>query len=151
MQLSVNKIWAGMMFLTAGFLTILFFNWCVAIKNYARLDSKTMGSVETFHVRQLQENAYGIEASYAYEVEGKLFQGKQVLTHPIFLNAVSAKSHLEKYWRPQPWPIWYQNKDPTYASLQKIFPVKKTLGFAICLAVFVYFIGLRRYVSRQID
>jgi hypothetical protein len=149
MQLRFNKIWSGVFLFLFTILTILFFNWLLALFGFLKLNTKTIGQVETFSVQQLSENSYGIEASYSFEVEGRNYRYQQILTNPRFLNHYAAQTHLEKYWKAEPWPVWYYSKDPKISSLQKLFPVKKFFGFFIGLSVVVYFLWLRKYVISQ--
>lgn len=149
MQLSFNRGWVCVFSFLAIVVTILFFNWALATWDYLKLSSQTMGKVDAFFVKQLKENTYGIEASYTYNILGKEYKDKKVLTNPIFLNEYAAQSHLEKYWKAQDWPVWYSAKHPGNSSLQKLFPVKKFLSFFLSLSVLLYFLWLRKYVEKQ--
>ena len=149
MDLKFNIGWACVFSFLTALVTILFFIWASAAWGYWRLSSTTLGKVESFSVKQLKENAYGIEASYIYAVSGKPYQGKKILTNPVFLNAYAAQSHLEKYWKAQDWPVWYSAKQPEISGLQKLFPVKKFLSFALSLGVLLYFVWLKKYVEKQ--
>jgi hypothetical protein len=149
MRLSLNKIWAGVFLFLFTILTILFFNWALALFDFLKLNTKTNGQVEAFSVRQLSENSYGIEASYKFKVDGGEYLHQQILTNPRFLNHYAAQTHVEKYWKAEAWPVWYYAKDPKISSLQKLFPVKKFVSFFIGLSVFVYFLWLKKYAIGQ--
>jgi len=149
MQLSLNKIWAGVFLFLFTILTILFFNWAVALFGFLKLNTKTIGQAEAFFVKQLSENSYGIEVSYSFTVDGRNYRHQHILTNPRFLNHYAAQTHVEKYWKAEAWPVWYYAKDPKISSLQKLFPVKKFFSFFVGLSVFVYFLWLKKYAISQ--
>jgi len=149
MQLSLNKGWICIFSLMAITVTILFFTFAHAAWGYFSLNRQTLGRVEVFFVRQLEENMFGVEAHYSYVICGVEYKDKKVLTNPKFLNEYAAQTHLQKYWKAQPWPVWYNAKHPEVSSLQKIFPVKKLLSFILSLGILLYFLWLQQYVKRQ--
>ncbi len=149
MQLRLNKAWVCIYSLMAALVTTLFFIWATAVLGYLKLNAQTLGKVESFALRQLKENAYGIEAIYTYTVSGKEYQSKKVLTNPIFLNEYAAKSHLQKYWKAQEWPVWYCSNKPENSALQKLFPIKKFFSFFLSLCVLLYFVWLKKYAEKQ--
>lgn len=117
---------------------------------YVLLSSSTEAVIDEMTVEPLPKEEYGIVARYHYTVGGKKYEQKYVFTTPIFPNKLAAESHLGKHWHStKPWRVFYSQKHPERATLQKLFPFKLLFNACLSLGIVFYFFWLRHYVRKS--
>lgn len=141
-----RNIWV-LFFILSGasslFLGVLFLKDFIP---YLRLDTKTSAKVKEFFVEGRGEDRFLVGATFAYRVKGRDIEGKKKFSTPVFISELAAKSHLSTYWNIKEWDAWYNNKDPSIVSLQKLFPFQKLFNFLLSIGVMFYFLWLRSYL-----
>jgi hypothetical protein len=116
---------------------------------YARLSSHTKARVVSWEVEELSLSKLYLKCSYTFEVNGTLHEGKTRFMQPEFLNRPSAEQALTTF-SSYSWSAWYAPKNPSFSSLQKLFPYKNSFSALISLGVLLYFYFLyRQTVSKK--
>ena len=115
---------------------------------YWRLDAKTPVQEVHWSVQSLSSTHFGMEGEYAYEVNGRHYQGKTFFKTPVYLNAYAAEKDRPK-WEGHTWEVWYQSRHPQNSSLQKLFPTKAIIHGAIALGIFLYFFFVKEILLRK--
>lgn len=106
--------------------------------------------VSEFHSKPLSENKYTVEAKFSFRVGEREYEESYTFVKPIFLNKFAAESHINSFWKGQDsWLVYYKKGNPSYCSLQKIFPFKYLFNFGITFCIMFYFMWLRNYVARM--
>lgn len=104
---------------------------------YARLTARTEVSIDQWKVIK-KSSSFPLQATYHFGFQGKTYQCKTVLPPPYHLNRLSAEKaikNLEKFR----WMAWFDPRNPSISSLQKEFPLKKTIYALIALGITCYF------------
>ncbi|MCH9630063.1 MAG: hypothetical protein S4CHLAM37_00550 [Chlamydiia bacterium] len=117
---------------------------------YIMLSQVTNARVSEFHAKPLSENKYAVEAKFSFKAAGKDYEESYTFVKPIFLNKFAAENHVKNFWKEQSdWLVYYKKGNPSYCSLQKIFPFKYLFNFGITFCIMFYFMWLRNYVARM--
>jgi hypothetical protein len=132
--------------ITAGFLI----SAALDLWGYLRLEKKSIATVDKWRIIEKSSSQFALRASYTFNVQGKTYQGKTILSKPYHLNRISAEKQV-KIYTAQQWPVWYQPSHPKNSSIEHIFPFKKCFYSFMLLGIFFYFIYLRnRYFEKNV-
>lgn len=115
---------------------------------YWRLSDEVKGYVDNFSIQEINSEKYAVRAFYHYEVAGQTYEGKTIFEAPIFLNREAAEQHIQKHWYEKKWDVWVCPQQPSYSSLQKLFPFKALFNAVLSIGVLFYFVWLRSYVAK---
>lgn len=119
-----------------------------ALWNYSRLDSTAIAQIEQWGVAPISSSEFAIEAKYFFlSKKGERFFGKTIFKKPYFLNEPSARATI-KGLKNRSWTVWYNSKNPTISSLQKIFPFQACIQAFLTVVVTLYFVVIRGYLIR---
>ena len=147
MKGSLSKnIWVLFFILSGGVSLFLGGIFLMDFIPYVRLDTKTVATVKEFFIESEGEERFVVGAVFTYKAQDRLMEGKKKFSTPVFISDYGAKSHLNTYWKTKEWDAWYNNKDPSIVSLQKLFPFQKLFNFLLSIGVMFYFLWLRSYL-----
>jgi hypothetical protein len=116
---------------------------------YFSLNKETNAISTRWSVSEKGPSSFALRVFYEFDPMKKIpFHGTVDLVKPYFLNAPSAQSALEVFAQ-KSWIVFYNEKNPSISSLQKIFPFKECFHFLLSLGVFVYFLFFRKILKRS--
>lgn len=110
----------------------------LGIFKYYHLDAKAPAHLSSLSVQEVKGTRYLVEAKYIYEVKGRSYLGKTLFCEPVYLNRLSAEEDFEK-WKQFSWEAFYNSKNVKESSLQRVFPLKKSIYTLLSIGVFIYF------------
>ncbi|MCB1106970.1 MAG: hypothetical protein KDK76_02620 [Chlamydiia bacterium] len=116
--------------------------------HYFQLNSHAPAQVSEWRIVEKKPNRFSIEANYEFCVEDRTLNGVFHFSKPVYQNPYLAEDLLS-HWKEKNWKIWFNADRIHEASLQKIFPIKRGVYFALSLAVMLYFAILNLYVTRE--
>ena len=105
---------------------------------YFRLNAHAEVESIAWTIRELSPSSYAFEAQYGYTISGRNYFGRSVLKTPTFPNRFAAESYENTLLKKRA-TVWFEEKDPSCSSLEKVFPKKSLIHSLLTLAVFVYF------------
>lgn len=144
-----RRIWQIFFVLSWGVVAWFLMQFVIKMIPYIGLAYTTSGVVESFVVEEKANEKWAITATYLYEVRGAQYKENYTFTAPMFPNRLAAQSHIDKHWSTKKeWQVWYSYKDPSKASLQKLFPFKLLFNTCLALGIVFYFVWLRHYAAR---
>lgn len=141
-------IWQVFFIGCCGVVLWFFVQFCVKMVPYVKLSHRVDAHVESFSVKEVAYEKYAVEAHYRYLVQGNEYKKDYVFTTPVFLNRLAAENHISKNWSLKEWGVWYSDSDPSYSSLQKLFPFKFLFNTCLSIGILFYFVWLRNYVAK---
>lgn len=147
-SLAGKRIWQVFFIISCGVVLWFLFQFSVKIVPYLKLAHMTDAHIESFVVKEITNEKYAVQALYQYQVNGKDYKKEYTFISPVFLNRFAAQSHIDKYWITNEWRVWYNYKNPEYASLQKLFPFKFLFNTCLSMGVLFYFVWLRSYITK---
>jgi hypothetical protein len=110
----------------------------VALYSYLRLEVSVFAVVDDWKVVKKSSSTYSIQGSYHFDFRGKTCQGSSVLPPPYHLNRPSAERARLKLEK-EAYLVWIDPRHPEISSLERLFPVKKTIYALVALGVALYF------------
>ena len=136
----------SLLFLTA-FSLALTLTWPVA-KNVWQMFaySKHLPLKEIEFTIQEKAEKFVCMAFYTYEVDGKVYRNKELLTPLTFESKKAAEKSLQ-HTANKKWGVWIHPKIPKASTLQK--NIEKRPFFHMCLGwgVVIYFLWLFEYIQ----
>lgn len=149
-KISLFQVWRVLVILAAG--VALWF--CVIagyqLYHYLRLGSCAEAKVVAWNVKELDSSRFAIESIFEFQVDGVPYQGKSLLTSPIYLNPFAADEAI-KLRDKEALFVWYQASNPLISSLSKEFPLKSFLHALLTLGVLLYFLSIPRLRGKVMD
>ncbi|MEM7174947.1 MAG: hypothetical protein AAF443_03325 [Chlamydiota bacterium] len=115
---------------------------------YFRLSAATSGEIQSWEVEEYQPGKFAICVNYQFQIRKRRYNQKFHFSKPVYRNPYIAEDHI-KQWEKQDWKVWYDPRNPTVSSLQKLFPFKKGIHLILCMSVAVYFVWLKMYIKRH--
>lgn len=144
----MNIKWAVLLVVATG--AALWFSATCAVDlwGYFRLRAHAPAHIERWEVEE-SSSKFFVVGHYTFSVAGKTYQGN-ARVHPPFLNRLTAEEEAGT-WHKYQWRCWYDPHKPTFSSLQKLFPYKKTVYALMTVGLTLYFYLLpRQAFSRAI-
>lgn len=114
--------------------------------HYKKLSVVTVPKQIDWSVIKKKEDFFLLAASYQYQVEGKIFKGKQVVPNTWFYNVLGAESKRKEILSEKLF-IHYSPSNPQMSALFLKFPMKEIVYSLISIGIALYFIGLGYYVG----
>jgi len=150
MIMSKTRFWyTAAIFIVTGAAALWFTgNALLDLWRYFRLGAVAVAEVTDWRVQEISSSEFGLEATYNYQVDGKLYSAKVLVKQPVYLNPYSAEKDLQKR-KQQSWKTWYDPKSPSFSSLQKLFPLNYCMQAALSLVVFFYFAFVNVFFKRR--
>ena len=118
------------------------------LNQYFHLTSSAPVEVSDWKIVEKKKDKYSVEASYQFHVGERVIMGTFHFPKPVYQNPYLAEDLIED-WQEKTWTVWYHPKHPHITSLQKNFPTKKAMQFAVSLLIILYFGFLNIYVKRS--
>lgn len=135
--------WIGLLLVAGGgggwFLGKGFFESWRALS----LDSQAKAEIISWQVEPISASKYTLKAEYCFKAVEKEYKGEALLHTTYFLNQYAAQREIERV-KNRDWIVWYQAKNPSLSSLEKIVPLKQFVYGFLCLALFFYFLFYKR-------
>lgn len=131
----------GLMLAVSAVLLYFLSSFLFALSTYFALREKVAARVSRWEVEEVG-GKYAIKATYAYEVQGKIWEAETMLAGPLYWNELAAISALrEKAKESQ--TAWYCPKNPARSTLEKTFPHALFVKTLICFGILIYFYFLK--------
>ena len=136
------------MFLVAGVGLWIGGKFLFNLHHYFLLSHVAPATISEWKVEELRAGKFTICANFKFQVGETEFYQHFKFSKPVYQNPYLAQA-LIKDWKDESWQVWYNPKNPEITSLQKSFPIKTGVYFALCLGMLLYFSWLRIYVQRM--
>ncbi|MEM8727802.1 MAG: hypothetical protein AAGE99_03735 [Chlamydiota bacterium] len=117
------------------------------LNRYFQLSKNVSAILDEWRVQE-ERGIFSIGVNYEFEWKGQTIQGVYNFKKPTYKNPHLADDHLKEF-KEKSWVVWINPSRPTFASLQKVFPMRGAVKLALCLALFLYFIFLKGYVEKM--
>lgn len=143
----MHKFW--MILVVISSLVALWFSG-LAMKglwDYSRLNTASRAEISEWRVVKKSSDQFAIEASYSFKASGRESYGKTIFAKPYFLNVPSSERTIKEL-KGKTWTVWYNSKDPSVSTLQKNFPFIACIQAFLVLAVTLYFVFLRGFLTK---
>ena len=141
-------IWKALLF-TLGSISIYFsYNAYIQLYNFFRLKEQTHANITNWSITNSPDNKYIVQAQYTFSFEDKQHQKAHLFKNHRSLNFWGANSTL-KDLSSKPWSVWFDPKNASNSSLQKLFPYKESIYAILLFAIFIYFIFLSLYFKKN--
>ena len=142
------KFWAVLVVLTA-LVSVWFFGVAThKLWRYFSLNAQTKAEVYEWVVVEESSSKFVVASAYRFQVKERGYKGKTYFADPYYLNAESAENSIKRMGKKE-WDVWYNSKDPTDNSLQKMVPFKVCIQFILVLGVGIYFFFLKDFLIRS--
>ena len=145
----MERIWQVIFIVLAA--TALWFMGIASVRSYHyfHLTSSTTSFAVDWSFKELSEDHFVYVAEYSFKVKNQVYSGKDTQKTPFYRNAWAAEDALKKS-SPQQITIWYSERSPQDSALEKNFPLKEWISSLLLWGLLIYFLYLKRYVSRFI-
>ncbi len=118
---------------------------------YFSLNTTSKAFDMEWKIAQKDTSSFALEVSYQFNsLENDLVKGRIELAKPYFLNPLSAERAIESL-SPKSWDVFYNKKNPSINSLQKIFPFKDCIQALITLGIFIYFLFFKKIMEKSVQ
>lgn len=117
----------------------------IQLWQYSRLEGEVPVQNISFEAIP-KKGKYALEGTYAFDFQGKTYQGKTLLAPPYHLNHPSAKQEIERM-RGLKWMAWINPTHPSVSSLEKNFPLRGAFYTGCLLCLMIYFLYLRIHLQ----
>ena len=118
------------------------------LNRYFHLTHSADAQIFDWKVVEIKSGKFSVEAAYRFQIAERTIMGTYSFPKPVYPNPYLAKDLIEA-WQEKTWKIWYNPQYPYDAALQKMFPAKKVLHFALSLGIILYFSFLNLYVKKM--
>lgn len=135
-----KSIWVFIIFIIVitiiilGYLSVAIFKYY----GYNRLKAETSAVNISFSVTPLNDEKFFLKGNYQYRVKDVLYSGETTFS-TAYRNpyaAEEAMKEISKNYR----TVWYDPNQPSFSSLEKIYPTKQIVYAFILFALWNYFI-----------
>lgn len=123
---------------------------CFDIWNYSRLQEKAAAQVYKWEIIEKSSSQFALKASYAFDYQGKIHQGKTLFSKPYHLNRLSAEKQIN-ILNQRIWTVWVQPSHPEHSTLERVFPLKKCIYSLMVLGIYLYFVYLRQSLRKSAE
>ncbi len=83
-----------------------------------------------------------------FPLQGNIGTGNTLLSDRVYLNEEAAFSELQELAK-QKWSVWFNPKNPSFASLERVFPASLLIRTLMAWSVLLYFFYFRRWLHRK--
>lgn len=135
------KLWLSLIVLAGAVMIYFAGSSLVDLYKFFRLNDSTDALKVHLVIFEDKNEKFRVKASYTYLVDSKEFSKTEVLAQPIYDNPYQTKKVLEET-KTDNWKVFYNKKNPSLASLQREFSIKKIIDFILSAGVFFYFLFL---------
>jgi hypothetical protein len=144
----MKKVWIGLLSVTSLVSVFFLAKTSCQLSAYFSLNREAQALSTSWSISEKSPSAFALQVSYLFDpVTKDPLQGVMEFSKPYFLNHPSAQRAIDSFSQ-KSWNVFYNEKDPTINSLQKIFPFKECLQSLLTLGVFVYFLFFRKIMER---
>lgn len=128
-------------FLSFALLLIAIYAFPVVYKVYqnAALTESVPPNFVKWTGQEISDEEWRVKAHYSYTVNSKSYEKEEMLEGEKFRNPYLVETSIpalnERYKL-----VWYAARDPSNASIEKYFPLKRAIYSVMLFALFAYFI-----------
>ncbi len=144
-----NPIWLS--FLAVLLLISLWFSGRTAYglwEYYAYDKSDTVSSV-LFSVKEKGPGEFAVWAAYDFHLLGHDYVIEEFVGEQVFSNSWVPKSIVKDLSKKGEWPVYYQAKDPSVATLHRTFPTKLAISTLVLFGLLAYFLWLGSHAVKM--
>lgn len=134
------------------FIALLIYGIPVFTHIYRNLDLTAQAPLTQveWKINEINDEKYTLSVDYAFDAEGKSYQGSEEWQGESFKNPYAAESAINQN-KSEFTQVWYQPGNPDHSSVQKYFPTKRAIYFFILLFLLNYFLfAVSRYTKQQL-
>lgn len=143
-----NRWWIAFVILLVFGIGIYTVDTAFAVWHYLRLNQQVKAEAIEWSVLSKSDEEFHPIGKYRFTVEAKEYRGETIFQKG-YLNDWAAKEAIGRLMQSPP-SVLYQERDPTYSSLENDFPIKKTIYTLFLWILALYFLGLGTYVKKQL-
>lgn len=144
----MRKVWIALLVVTSLISVFFLAKAGGEIVTYFSLNREVETLSTQWRISEKNSSSFALHVSYLFDpLKKEPFQGSMELPKPYFLNFPAAQSAMEAFSQ-KPWKVFYNDKNPSINSLQKIFPFKECLQSLLTLGVFVYFLFFKKIMEK---
>jgi hypothetical protein len=114
-----------------------------ALYRNAFLTAEASPKVMDWSVRKLDSETWAIGLKYKFAAAGQSYENEEIFQGETFKNPYKAQDSLQVL-KEKTWTVWYMPKHPSFSTVERYFPLKRTVYAAILTFLFVW--GL--YIAR---
>lgn len=134
--------------LAASFVTLWYSgNAFYKYYNYSRLTAQTTLSSSNWHIHEVAEDEFYLEANYTFSNNQKIYAGQTSWPREFYRNQWAAEKDIP-YFQKHRNIVWFNPANPHHSSLQKSFPLKECISAALLWGLLLYFIWIGFYVNK---
>ncbi len=144
----MRKVWIGLLIVTSLVSVFFLVKTSYCLSAYFSLNRETEALSTSWSISEKGPSSFALQVSYLFDPQKKgPLQGTTEFSKPFFLNLPSAQNAVDAFAQ-KSWSVFYNDKNPSINSLQKIFPFKECFQLLLTLGVLVYFLFFKRIVER---
>lgn len=140
------KVLKFLIILSALSSLFLLFKAGAEIYRYALFSNTKKADITSWEIDE-ENSKFFISAKYIYTIDNRSIDGKTTF-YKRFLNYDAAFSYLQNLSKKN-FLAWYSKKDPNMSTIERFFPVKRSIYAALASCVFIYFIFLNKKLIRD--
>ncbi|MBS3905013.1 MAG: hypothetical protein KGZ39_06780 [Simkania sp.] len=141
----IRKILTGIAAVTALYFFIVA---TYSIYQWSFMTDRAWASVQIWKVVELSSSQFAIEAEYCFTHNGMVYKGLTRFSKPYQYNRLAAEKEIEKKKEARS-IAFYDPENPKRSSLERFFPLKKSL-YALCaIGIGLYFFLLGRMFFKK--
>ncbi|GEM_PF-2434562 len=114
---------------------------------YTSSTATTTNQTISFKIRNNWLGIYFLNATYTYEVDGKTYTRRELLSEPQ-ANSRQYLQKLEPELQEKSWTIWYNPHKPSQAFIEKYFPYREIFNSVVIVGLILYFLILQKRYRR---
>ncbi len=144
----MRKVWIVLLSVTSLILVGFSVKMTSRFNEYFSLNNVSKAVSMDWEILEKSSSSFALLVSYQFNpLEKGLIRGVTELPKPHFLNLPSAERAVKEL-SGKSWDVFYNEKDPSISSLQKIFPFKDCIQTVLTLGVFVYFLFFKKMMEK---
>lgn len=115
--------------------------------NFSRLSTQTPLISSEWHIREVSEDKFFLEALYTFSTGKEIVEGNTSWPRDFYRSSWAAEKDIP-YYQKHHYIVWYDLSNPHHSSLQKSFPLKECVSAILLWGLLLYFIWLGFYVTK---
>ena len=117
------------------------------VYTYFQLKERAPVVINSWSVEEIKSDRFAVIAHYIFEYQGKTYEGSSSVGG-YYPNPWAAQEG-KKQFALKKWSVWINPKDPHHSTLEKQFPLKKSLSALILIGLAMYFFILGVYLRSR--
>ncbi len=141
----IKKILTGLVALCALY---VFATAAYSLYIWSRMSERAWGTVQSWHVIELNASSFAIEADFTFTYREHLRSGITRFSKPYHFNRPSAEKEIERKQAERA-IVFFDPAHSSRASLERAFPLKKSLYSLMTIGICAYFLLLNSVFFKQ--